>query len=705
MCKKGGIYFPGYKKSRPDKEYKIVGFIQKNLLSIVWLLSLLGLFILNSAIDGKKTTQFFGIASSREQSISFQYPVKVQRVAIVEGEMVQEGSVLLEVRRPDLDSEMAIIESRMKEISTRHQESIASTGAELESLRAKERERLAEIDTQIKTLESRYKLNLKFLGEITGREEVGEIEKDTSPLVAEMEGLKGEREHIAKSLQAQIKNLERQLKANVRPADIQLSELEKRKNELQRQSDDLKVRTKFSGSVGSVLYKSGELVAPFSPIVTLHNAYPNYIKGYIHEDVLNEITIGQQVWVKPNSAENERTTIIAIVESLGSRIVEYPNRLKRNPRVPAWGREVVIRLPENATLLLGEKVHIALREPVSPSAQVQSLFNRLLGTIPESHALEMTQGTVEARLDEPKPISAIGGDSDASDLEASGVLWEKNTGKYLLISDETLRTTPFIYEMNVNGQIVSETPIFGAGELDDLESISSDGGYLYVASSLSHSKKGEVKKKRRKFARLVRIDRGFESRGVVDLYDVLHDLAYDKKTDKEVAKFLLKGIEEKSLDLESHAVLDEVLYLGFKMPLDEKGNTVILKLIDVSGLFAGRDSTASIWHSINLTDPVSDKPMLLSDMVIRGSEILLLGVANDTRHETSVLLKYDSVKNQLSHMAEFPRKKAEGVSYAGNTGKYMVVFDGGGKSSSQFLVISDMSDDLIGNNKEVISHD
>lgn len=49
---------------------------------------------------------------------------------------------------------------------------------------------------------------------------------------------------------------------------------------------------------------------------------------------------------------------------MGNRIVEYPARLKKNPEVPVWGREVLVRLYTlEHTLLCGEKVQVFLENP------------------------------------------------------------------------------------------------------------------------------------------------------------------------------------------------------------------------------------------------------------------------------------------------------------------------------------------------------
>ena len=47
------------------------------------------------------------------------------------------------------------------------------------------------------------------------------------------------------------------------------------------------------------------------------------------------------------------------VVGVGSRIVEYPVRLRKRQDIQIWGREVLIKIPENNAFLLGEKVRIS----------------------------------------------------------------------------------------------------------------------------------------------------------------------------------------------------------------------------------------------------------------------------------------------------------------------------------------------------------
>jgi hypothetical protein len=89
----------------------------------------------------------------------------------------------------------------------------------------------------------------------------------------------------------------------------------------------------------------------------LHTKSPSYVKGYIHEDVYNKVAIGQKVTIA--SFSDPKNTIQGEVVGVGSRIVEYPVRLRKRPDFQIWGREIIIKIPSENNLLLGEKVRIS----------------------------------------------------------------------------------------------------------------------------------------------------------------------------------------------------------------------------------------------------------------------------------------------------------------------------------------------------------
>jgi len=620
-----------------------------------------------------ESTHFFGIADDHEQTISFSYPVEIVQTFTVPGGEVTQGMQILEVRRRDLGTKLVIIEDQIQSLKATSEEDLASTRAKVDSLRAQQAAELSAIDAKIENLRSQQRLNEKLLKEISGSKARVSA---SSPIDTEIQGMLEQRGHIEKSLAAQISNLESQLNATVRPFDSQLAELEERRTEFLRQITDLRVVAKFNGRVGSVNFKPGETVAPYETILTVHGLSPKFVKGYIHENVFNQVAIGQQVWVKSNTNSNNNAPIAAVVESLGSRIVEYPVRLKKNMMVSAWGREAVIRLTEENSLLLGEKVIVTLEHPEDQKGLISSIFGFVSNSIGQTQAASVTSapGALEGY-----PIRSLVKGIEDHQIEASGIISALSDDGYFIVSDESENDKPELFRINSQGELVARLGIETDKAVDDLESISREGDHVYVLSSLDGSKK-----KRRHLLRLQTDGDKAVSDGQVNMYELLEGLSKSAE-DMPTRQFLKTALRNRSIQLEAHNVYQNDLYLGFKTPLNSRDETVILKLENVDSLFAGEPAKGTIWRSVSLLNPATGSPALLSDMLFHQGKLLLLGVSKEQGSISSHLWSYAPDTSSLRTLKTFDRLRAEGVSTTAKDGEIIVVFDGGGKNVSRFL--------------------
>jgi multidrug resistance efflux pump len=122
------------------------------------------------------------------------------------------------------------------------------------------------------------------------------------------------------------------------------------------QRDHLLIFAEKSGIVGGVNFKSGQTVPPFTTLLSLLSQKPDMIKAYIHENVYSQIELNQELMLA--SIADKRKKFSGRVVSIGSRIVEMPERLTNSPMMKVWGREVLVQLTESNTFLMGEKVII-----------------------------------------------------------------------------------------------------------------------------------------------------------------------------------------------------------------------------------------------------------------------------------------------------------------------------------------------------------
>lgn len=344
----------------------------KTILLVAWLVALSGLALISQHYSGE-STQFFGIADDQEQTIRFTSPVEIIRYGFVAGEAVAAGDLIVEVRQPDLEAELAFTKEKIQALKFGNLDTRASMASEVVEQKADLQANLSQLDSQIRVLHAREKSTQSFL---RGRQS---SEANTrSAVQQEIDSLYLRKRAIRQAAEARIGDLNAKLATSERPIDAQIAEFEKRLVELERQRQALNVSASIDGRVGSVLFKVGDRVPPFEPVLTVHGSQPSFIKGYIHESVLNDIRLQQSVWIQSANSLHAHGWYEGNVQSLGSRIVEFPIRLKANAMAQAWGREVVIELNNHHPLLLGEKVIVQLEQPNALLAGAKNLLAEAL---------------------------------------------------------------------------------------------------------------------------------------------------------------------------------------------------------------------------------------------------------------------------------------------------------------------------------------
>ena len=642
--------------------------MKKLLLPATWGLALIGVYLLSSSLTDK-SLHFFGLAGEPEQEIAFQYPVEIVQFFVVEGKQVKQGDVILEVKRHELDSELNSIDQQISQYTLKKQEMLNSMNSQLATLQAKKQVLIADIDYKIHELQARLKMNKDILDSISE----SSVNSDYHASI-ELQDLQKKRRFAVQAIETEINHLKEQINSARMPIDAQLKELRHRKNELQRQTVALTVKAKFNGRIGGVNFKTGDLVPPYQAIMSVHSSVPRYVKGYIHEDIINDVNVGQRVWIKSLTPGHQDKLLSGVVESLGNRIVEYPQRLKKNPLIPAWGREVIVRIrADDNNLLFGEKVQVLLSEP-----QHSALASNIINTSRASNQQALSsQTTREIQSDNP--------DINTERIEASGIVWISQASHFLLVSDETYKNKTGVFVMNQRGMVEGRLSKLDDHSIDDIESISTDGRYVYLLASLSYNKKDKLTKKRKRLLRFKYQNQTVSEQKSVNLYRVLKTIS-ETQADSRVGEFLQAALSDHSMNIEAHFVNANSLYLGFKSPHDDN-RTLIIKLSDLDSLFDGEIPRAEIWRSLPLFHPETGEPMQLSDMALVNGELLLLGTSRSNRKD-SVLWRYQPGNNKLESLKKFPGLNAEGVSFHPASSQIILVFDEGKKKHSNYLSLT-----------------
>ncbi|MDG5815797.1 efflux RND transporter periplasmic adaptor subunit [Chitinispirillales bacterium ANBcel5] len=323
-------------------------------LYLLFIAGVILLFIISVSLN-REVVFFYGVADSREIVVNREKPVEIGAIHVVPGQSVMVGEIMVELHRTDLEMRIKEIGYRLKELKAQREADSSYALSQVRQLRAQRAARVNSINSEIQELMATYTFNTELTSEL----------KSIRPVLAENPRNTG-------IMQLRIDNLNKALNLvnneyNLRiahynglsqePIFMQIRSLEEEIKYLEKEREKLLITAPIEGIVGEVNFISGEKVAPFSPVMTLHTKAPSYVSGFIYENNHNEIKVGDSVDVK--SIADKRNIIKGEVVGVGSRIVEFPERLRRRPDVKLWGREVQIRIPDSNHLLLGEKVFIS----------------------------------------------------------------------------------------------------------------------------------------------------------------------------------------------------------------------------------------------------------------------------------------------------------------------------------------------------------
>ncbi len=585
------------------------------ILFIVWSGLIVLLLTLGFTYTGD-TNLFYGIADSREIAVSSESAVEIKRFLVVEGQLVTKGDKLVELADPELSMRISALSGQREQLKAENGMSREEIKAKINTLVAERAALESERQSQIANLEDEYRLNRELSSNLKSIQRPKTEQGATrSPLATQIEGMKRDLKLLLNAKDVEISQLRRLLNTSGGTFELKGEQLAKELAVLEEKNRSLEISAQIDGIIGSVNFKAGEKVSPFQPIMTLHTKTPSLVKGYVHENRHSSIVIGEKT--KVSSLADKTRSVEGTVVGVGARIVEMPVRLRRHPELSLWGREVVIRLPDENPFILGEKVLI------SAEAQVQSgLFSKLFSLM-FSEVRAANASSVKAG--EGDLASSILPVSSVPWLELSGALYLPERREYLLVSDETPHKKPLIIRMDASGERTALLSVSGADKFNDLESIAIDAsGAIYLLSSLSVNKENELKVERKKIWKINSVQDGYAVTASCDMYAAFSQVAAQAPK-LPWARAVAAGIAEKTLDIEAMTIVDSSLLVGLKNPLDTHGS-VIIRIQGADNFFKTCTldvSAVTLDRIVSLNDDSGEKEHL-SDLLSDGRRLFAL---------------------------------------------------------------------------------
>ncbi len=658
------------------------------LLYLVWVVVLI-LVVIVSLTHELESTNFFGITETREIVVSSENSVEIKNIYVVEGQSVVQGQELVELNSPELMIKINQISHQLDELKAQKGVNKNELISKISQLNAEKQAITSEINNNIRQLENQFNINKELTSELKSIPSYERTEGSTTsnPIYLEIESLKQELTLSITPIDIQIELSQALLDASESPIKIQVERLQKELALLEQERSNLTIYAQISGMIGSVFFKVGEKVAHHTPILTLHTKNPTLIKGYIYEDVYTQIDVGMDVNV--TSLTDSKAKIFGSVVGVGSRIVEYPVRLRKHPDIQLWGREIMIKIPTVNSLILGEKVLInipATKKSYSKKhTTLQAREIEIQKDSPLTASFELNQklcGSCTLFPIQPR---------ETQNIEASAALFLPDLDRFVVLSDDIPNNKPLMLLMNDTGTITDEILINGLNTIDDMESIAQgEDGSIYIASSMSVNAKGNLKDARKLLIKVKRNGKEFSLEGKVDLYLTLMNAA-QKSKNANWSKFIIEAADNESLDLEGMAFNDGALYLGFKSPLFLE-QAVILKISDIDDLFTNGTLTSgqiSIWKMLRLAENKTSAAERLTGLHFVNDELFITssGQSDQPKNKSGSVWRSGKASSDVDLLAKFSNLKPEGISATAKDNSLLICFDQGSKHLSQIALL------------------
>lgn len=293
-------------------------------------------------------------------AVSFQKAVRVKEIYVIPGQRVKKGDKLIKVERQDLlldvDRKTNQIENLRSQlnimlIERRHRQSMARLT--LEERQTKAAADLERLDFLIKNQKGvTQNLNaLQLLGDSIASADLSYLKMRKQIVQTELENAKTQYD-------LQVLEIRDIYDIRKRGIESEIAHVEEEIALLQREERELVQFAINDGTIGNVYVEIGELVPPYNTLISVYNENPTIIRALMHEHQNGEFKSGDMVVVE--STNRKYKTEGAILE-IGSRIIEYPERLRTFQTVPVYGREIFIKIPEESNFLNGEKVYVKLQ--------------------------------------------------------------------------------------------------------------------------------------------------------------------------------------------------------------------------------------------------------------------------------------------------------------------------------------------------------
>ena len=322
---------------------------------------------------GNETFVFFGFAENKEMEIRLEHPSTIENIYVSSGNKVQKGDLLMEVTRSSLELTQSDLSHEIAKLESQSRFRQAEIQSSINQLLAQKAAKESEIQIQIAQLESEISIKASLIKDLQSIQPAKD-KSGRSPNTIKIEGLKKELKLAVKPIDAQIKKLRNEMYAAKNPTKIQIEKLQNELGFVNEEENKSSIFAPTDGVVGTIFCKVGEQLPAYNTLITFYEENPTQVKAYVLESLILNVNMGDSISVL--SGVQTGSKCMGKVVGMGSRIIEIPERLRKNPTFKTYGREIQIEIPAENDFLQKEKVILkSVTKKSSSNQKVIKAFN------------------------------------------------------------------------------------------------------------------------------------------------------------------------------------------------------------------------------------------------------------------------------------------------------------------------------------------
>ena len=296
-----------------------------------------------------------------KHAISYHKAIKIEEIFVIPGQMVKPGDILVRVERPDLVLDVEKKRNDIEKLVIDHTRTVSKFAEKKQLLHMEKDSKLRKINGEIDQLKvivtNNQQLSSQF-GTLTGyADTIQQFGKSYYEI--ELEVLSKEKEFINEQYALETNATIKIYEEEVKYYNLLNSQLHKELDVLLEEEEQLVKTAEIHGTVGSVNAQPGELLSPYTTILSIYESNPTVIKAVMNEGYQYKIEVGNIVNVE---STNRDYSIEGKIIEVGARIIEYPSRLRTNQNITMWGQEIFVKIPEGNEFLNGERVFVDIKK-------------------------------------------------------------------------------------------------------------------------------------------------------------------------------------------------------------------------------------------------------------------------------------------------------------------------------------------------------